>query len=66
MAKFSRYDRSQRAHERLANFHEKHWESPKSRRLHSYHVEVYHTQNRRGSVLSRKERNKIYKGWVKP
>ena len=64
--RLSRFEKSQRAHERLVNFHEKRWNSDLSRRLHSYHVEVYNTQNRRGTILSRKERKKIYSGWVKP
>ena len=63
--KLSRFERSQRAHERLANFHEGRGDSGLSRRLHSYHVEVYHKQNRRGSILSKKERKEIYNGWLK-
>ena len=61
MAKLTRFQRSLNAHERLVNFHEKN----NNRRLSSYHVEVYNKQLNRGSILSRRERRKIYNGWVK-
>ena len=64
--KMSKFERSQAAHERLVEKHEKNQESEKSRRLMSYHVDVYNTQLSRGRILSREEKRAKYKGWVKP
>lgn len=62
--RLSRFDKSQRAHERLIDYHLRN-KGTKSSRLHGYHVEVYNTQKGCGTILSRKERKKIYNFWVK-
>lgn len=58
-----KFDRSQKAHMRLANFHSSKKKNDKHKRLCGYHTEVFNTQERKGSVLSRKEKRDIFKAW---
>lgn len=61
----TKFERSQRAHLRLVKFHDEKRNNEKNKRLCGYHYEIYGRQESRGSVLSKKDKREIYKGWMK-
>ena len=57
--KMSRFTRSQKAHERLWQKHNR-YSDDRSRKLLNYHAECIRMQNKKGAVLTRKERKTVY------
>ena len=64
MAKTTKFIRSQRAHERLVEYHEKNEKNKRSRSLRNYHVNVFNEQQIQGVILSKKKRKELYNFWI--
>ena len=58
-----KFDRSQNAHMRLSIYHDSKRKDIKHKRLCGQHYEVYNEQEKRGSILSRREKRNIFKAW---
>ena len=65
MKKSTKLERSLRAHYRLNGFYLDRGESDKNRVYANYHAECFNRQKQNNKVLSKQERQKIFKWWCK-